>query len=122
MSRTAGGIMNSSVGILGTGLFLPDEVRRHDWWPDAVVARWMNRRRTMRAPVSEAKELSEGASLVRRAMGEQSGDPFKGVVERRVMSADMNVLEMEDRAARIAIERAGIDPQRNNRTSSASAT
>lgn len=36
--------MGTNVGILGLGVYLPPEVRRNDWWPEAHVARWMEAR------------------------------------------------------------------------------
>ena len=99
-----------SVGILGIGMYLPEEIRRNDWWPESVVAGWMAKR-PAGPPPSPSGPVSAGAALVMKAMAEQAVDPFQGAVERHVMPPDMSVFDMEERAARMAIERSGIDPQ-----------
>jgi 3-oxoacyl-[acyl-carrier-protein] synthase-3 len=97
------------VGILGLGVHLPPEVRTNAWWPPELVASWMAARANH--PVSSLPpDASEGTRRVAAAMAEQARDPFQGTVERRVLAADASVLDMEEQAARIAIERAGVDP------------
>ena len=98
-----------SVGILGVGMFLPPEVRRNDWWPADVVERWMDAQRAAPAP-RLPDSMTEGTRRVLRALAEQARDPFLSTVERRVISRDMTVSEMEEQAARAAIERAGVSP------------
>jgi 3-oxoacyl-[acyl-carrier-protein] synthase III len=105
----ASSIMQPNAGILALGLYVPPEVRRNDWWPADVVARWVEQRRGAPTPALPAS-LSEGAKRVLRAQAEQADDPFQGTIERRVLSREMTVHDMEDRAARDAIARAGIDP------------
>jgi 3-oxoacyl-[acyl-carrier-protein] synthase-3 len=96
-----------SIGILGLSVYLPPEVRRNDWWSADVVARWMDAQR--RAPRREISgSLTEGARRVERAIAEQTVDPFQSAVERRVMPAEMRVSDMEEQAARAALERAGV--------------
>jgi len=93
-----------SVGIRGVGLYLPPIVRRNDWWPSDVVARWQQ---AERAP-PPARPLSPGEARVVAAMSQQALDPFGGAVARHVMPDDMTVLDMAEQAARIAIARAGV--------------
>lgn len=95
----------SKVGILGVGMFLPMEVRHNDWWSAELVASWMERRRAAPPPPSPR---TEGEARVLAAMKEQALDPFQGAVERRVIAADMTALDMEEAAAREAIERGGV--------------
>ena len=102
---TAGG-----VGILAVGMYVPPEVRRNDWWPADVVARWVEQRRASPPPQLPA-DLGEGAMRILRAHAEQARDPFQGAVERHVIAPEMSILDLEERAARDAIERAGIDPR-----------
>ncbi|HSK00693.1 MAG TPA: 3-oxoacyl-[acyl-carrier-protein] synthase III C-terminal domain-containing protein [Kofleriaceae bacterium] len=97
--------MTTNVGIRGLGVFLPPEVRRNDWWTPEHVARWMAERRAGARP----EPRTAGEALVARAMAAQARDPFLGTVERRVMPGDMSALDMEERAARAAIARAGVD-------------
>ncbi len=100
--------MGTNVGILGLGVYLPAEIRRNDWWPAEVVARWMAEPRA--APKPPPERLTEGARRVIQAMSEQALDPFRSAVERRVLPAGMNVLDMEEHAARAALAQAGVEP------------
>lgn len=95
--------MGMRVGIYGLGMYLPAEVRGNDWWPADVVARW----RPAGAP-ARAAGCSPGMAAVAEAMAEQLRDPFQGSRERRVMERGCTVLDMEERAARAALDRAGI--------------
>jgi 3-oxoacyl-[acyl-carrier-protein] synthase III len=102
----------TSIGILGLGTYLPPTVRSNDWWPREVVARWHDRmaHRATRAEKPDLDTLTSGARRTLAAMAEYADDPFRGAIERRVMSDDMTATEMEARAAREAIESAGIHP------------
>jgi 3-oxoacyl-[acyl-carrier-protein] synthase-3 len=100
----------TNVGILGLGVYLPPEVRRNDWWPDEVVARWQEAQRG--APRPQAPEPhTEGQRRVLEALSKQDVHPFLSTDERRVLPAGMSAHDMEERAARAAIERAGVDPR-----------
>jgi 3-oxoacyl-[acyl-carrier-protein] synthase III len=94
-----------SVGILGIGTYLPPEIRRNDWWPADVVARWTAKRSD--SPPS-APPTTPAMARVMAAMAEQASDPFRGVVQRHVMPADMRSVDMEAKAAEAALDRAGI--------------
>ena len=100
--------MTQSVGILATGMYVPPPIRRNDFWPADVVARWLARRAT--APRPSTDGLGTGAKRVVEAHAQQAADPFQGAVVRHVIPDDMTILDLEERAARDAIERAGIDP------------
>lgn len=95
-------------GILGLGVFLPDEVRRNDWWPEPVVDGW--RRKIAQRPDFPAPD-DEGERLVWAARNEVGDDPFSGAVERRVMSPGMTALDMEIAAAKQALSKAAVDPR-----------
>jgi 3-oxoacyl-[acyl-carrier-protein] synthase-3 len=90
-------------GILGLGVYLPDEVRHNDWWPAEVVERW-KAPRTAKDPVAPVNDDEVGA-----AIREMATDPFAGAVERRVMPATMAASDMEVAAAQRALAAAGID-------------
>lgn len=100
-----------NVGILGIALHLPPEVRRNDWWPADVVARWAARL----PPALPAPGATEGAApgaaedAVSGAMRAQAADPFQGTRERRVLAPEQTLLQLEVGAARGAIERAGLE-------------
>lgn len=102
----------SQVGILGLGTYLPPTVRTNDWWPSETVARWADRmahQATRAEPISDS--LTEGQKITLAAMAEYVADPFRGAVERRIMSPDMTASQMEAHAAREAIARSGVDPK-----------
>lgn len=100
-------VSSTVIGILGVGAYFPSEVRTNAWWPDDVVARWMADRRP---PPTLGDDATEGMHRVVAAMAAQARDPFQGSRERRVAAPDVSVHDLEEKAARIAIERAGIDP------------
>jgi 3-oxoacyl-[acyl-carrier-protein] synthase-3 len=96
----------SAAGILGIGVYLPETVRRNDWWPAHVVQRWREKalHRVEQLPLPR----TEGVERALAAMAEYRDDPFNGAVERRVMAPDEWSSEMELAAAREALERSGV--------------
>lgn len=99
--------MTSSVGIRGVALYLPQIVRRNDWWPSEVVARWhADRARRWLPPCTGP--LSPGAARVMAALAQQAADPFQTMVARHVMPDEMTVLDMAEQAGRLALARAGV--------------
>lgn len=94
-------------GILGIGVYLPETVRRNDWWPDHVVAKWKEKalHRVDHVPIP----LTPGVEAALAAMNELREDPFNGAVERRVMADDQLSSEMEIEAARRALADAKVD-------------
>jgi 3-oxoacyl-[acyl-carrier-protein] synthase-3 len=100
----------ASVGVLGLGLYLPNEVRRNDWWPAHIVQEWERKRREslVREDTDALDVQTEGARRTRDAMGEFRDDLFTGARERRVMSRGETPSSMELAAARDAIERSGL--------------
>jgi 3-oxoacyl-[acyl-carrier-protein] synthase III len=101
-----------SIGILGLGTYFPPEVRTNNWWSPDVVAQWGERmaHQATRGEAPPDEALSEGTRRTIAAMIEHASDPFRGSVERHVMPDDMTVAQMETRAARQAMERAGVRP------------
>ncbi len=101
----------SNVGIHSIGVYLPEEVRRNDYWPQALVDGWRTKRQKLpsfKEIVSTDAAPSSSEAAVLSAIAEYADDPFQGAVERRVAPDSMTASEMEVRAARDAIERAGI--------------
>jgi 3-oxoacyl-[acyl-carrier-protein] synthase-3 len=94
------------IGILGLGHYLPDEVRRNDWWPADVVERWKQRMAVANRADDPAAPPDEGP--VRAAIQIAARDPFQGSVERHVMSEGMRVSDMEIAAARRALAAASV--------------
>ncbi len=102
----------SAIGILGVGASLPTEVRTNDWWKPEVVARWMEGRARQLAALRDAPEpSSEGGARVHRAILELGGDPFQGSRERRIMPPGATSYDLEEAAARDALDRAGVQPR-----------
>src|SRR4051812_35696889 len=101
-----------NIGILGIGSFLPDQVRRNDWWPRPLVDAWRSKRinRMTRGAVPEGMAATDGIRLVLEEMEKLAGDPFDGGVERRVMPEGMTSCDMETLAAQRALADAAIAP------------
>lgn len=102
----------ANAGIYGIGVYLPDEVRTNDWWPESVRAQWGNKAdgKLDRAASHEDEEQRAGSRLVLEAMSKYRGDPFKGSRERRIMPQGMLTSDMEVEAGKKALEKAGVDP------------
>ncbi len=95
------------IGILGIGSFLPDDVRRNDWWPAKTVATWREKLQKRGGQLPENQ--TEGIQRSIKAGAELGDDPFNGCLERRVMRKGMFASEMEVAAGERAIADADID-------------
>ena len=102
----------TAAGILGLGTYLPTTVRTNEWWPKSIVEGWGYRMatRATRAEAPDPTAMTSGARRTLAAMQEFASDPFRGSRERRVMDEAMTTSEMEARAAKEAMERAGVEP------------
>ena len=96
------------VGILGLGTFLPPTIRHNDWWSVAQVTAWQAQRAAARSGLAAVEPATEGVARVIAAMREVADDPFRGTVARHVMPDEMSSHDMEELAARAALERAGV--------------
>jgi 3-oxoacyl-[acyl-carrier-protein] synthase III len=94
----------TAVGILGIGVHLPSEVRRNDWWPPEIVAGWAAMRPDLPPPIIE----TEGQRRIVAALRAQRADPFRGAVERHVVSDGEALLDLEVAAAEQALARSGV--------------
>lgn len=95
-------------------MFLPPEVRRNDWWPDALTQSWLEARRrsaASAAPAAPAAPASHAVNQIIAAMAEQSADPFQGAVQRHVMPEGMSSADMEVEAAKMALAQFGRSAQ-----------
>ncbi len=103
--------MDRNVGILSIGLYLPEHIRKNDYWPDDVVDVWRQRLSTLvpRA-ASYVKAMTPGVELTLAAMAKYANDPFQGARERRVAADDETSSDMEARAAAEALNGAGVKP------------
>src|SRR3954464_10185645 len=104
----------AAVGILGIGAYLPEQVRRNDWWPEEVVARWRATaaESLVRHEPDSVPPASEGARRTLAAMAELKDDPFRGARERRIMPRGMTSSDMEVEAAKDALARSGVPGSR----------
>lgn len=95
------------VGILGIGVYLPDEVRTNDWWPEPVVARWRAKLDGI-VPEQAPPGATPGVLRTLRAIAALRGDPFQGAKERRVASAETPPSTLETLAAERALHAASV--------------
>src|SRR5258708_14745466 len=77
--------MDASVGILAIGTFLPEQVRRNDWWPQSVLDEWAAKkaRNVARADRAPSEDMPLGLRRTLAALQALDGDPFQGALERR---------------------------------------
>lgn len=102
--------MSPPIGVLGLGAWFPSAIRTNDWWPAELVERWMAER-ARRPPPALPADATEGMRRVIAAMASQARDPFQGARERRVIAAEDTLLDLEERAARRALEQAALEPR-----------
>ena len=110
----------TSVGIYSVGVYLPEEVRTNEFWPASLVEQWRDKKKAHSVPShadwiekqGDGVELPPmpGIQAVIDALIAQKDDPFQGSRERRIAPDDAVASDLEVRAARDAITRAGIDP------------
>ncbi len=96
------------VGMLGLGVAVPRTVRTNDWWREhhpILVAQ------AEQSTLAKIWTGSNDADPFQRTMAPFLDDPFRGSVERRVLAPGERALHLEERAARRAIEAAGMGPQ-----------
>jgi 3-oxoacyl-(acyl-carrier-protein) synthase III len=100
----------SGFGIIGMGMDVPSTVRTNDWWPESFVRRFESR---AQADITTPEVRLDGAaSPAQRIQIEEMlkthGDPFRGSKERRIASPEDRVTDYEVRAARKAMDDAGV--------------
>lgn len=100
--------------IMGMGIDLPTTIRRNDAWPESFVEGFRVSRDSHKADdfahIETNCETRKYDDLYRKHALAFEDDPFKGSRERRVAPPEDRVLDYEVRAARRAIEDAGVDP------------
>jgi 3-oxoacyl-[acyl-carrier-protein] synthase III len=102
---------SNNIGLQGVGFYLPDNIRKNDWWPDSIVDKWREKpkRNLVHGKHMNADPDTEGAKRTLEAMAEFVDDPFKGAKERRIKPDGMSFWEMEVLAAEDALKKAGVD-------------
>ncbi len=95
--------------ITALAVAFPRQVRTNDWWSDHYPELVANAREATLAKVWAS--FADGqVGHFDRAIAKYLGDPFRGTVERRVMSPGMGARQLELAAARAALDAGKIDP------------
>ena len=101
-------------GIVGMGLWVPDEIRYNLAWPLSFVEAFDEKRqeRTERdfTNVDRRPAPRPYEDLFLRHAGPHAADPFKSATVRRIASPDVPTVEGDTIAARRALEDAAVDP------------
>ncbi|MEZ4402748.1 MAG: 3-oxoacyl-[acyl-carrier-protein] synthase III C-terminal domain-containing protein [Kofleriaceae bacterium] len=95
-----------AVGILGVGVHLPPTRRPNGWWPAEVVAAW--HRPPPPGPPPPAPTTAAGRAIAQAMAADP--DPFAGVRARHVLAPEFDAIDMEELAARAALDHAGCTP------------
>jgi 3-oxoacyl-[acyl-carrier-protein] synthase III len=95
--------------IAGLGLWVPEGVRRNEDWPAEFRVKSEQRHgdRTL-VDVPTGGEADHHRAIVERCLAEEAGDPFLGGRERRIADPGASSAEAEARAARAALDDAGV--------------
>jgi 3-oxoacyl-[acyl-carrier-protein] synthase III len=105
-------MINQSVGISAISLSFPSVLRTNDYWrkkyPDLVT---QAEQRTL-AKLFSASESTAKSSEFDLEMTPYLSDPFRGAVERRILSPSESSLMLEQRAAKDALEAAKLSPDK----------
>ncbi|MFV8749701.1 3-oxoacyl-ACP synthase III family protein [Nannocystaceae bacterium ST9] len=92
--------------ITALGVAFPRHVRTNAWWDDNYPELVRHAREATLAKVwADFGELS----TYDRAIAPYLADPFRGTIERRVMSPDMSAQQLEVAAARAALDAGGLE-------------
>lgn len=102
-------------GIVGLGLWVPDEIRKNDAWPASFARAFHEKNETRRSHDfthidRQSARRPYDELYVRHALPYEN-DPFKGATLRRVASPDVPTAQGDSAAASRALEDAGVDPR-----------
>ncbi|HLT34626.1 MAG TPA: 3-oxoacyl-[acyl-carrier-protein] synthase III C-terminal domain-containing protein [Enhygromyxa sp.] len=103
----AGNSISGTITAIATAF--PNQVRSNAWWEDHYPELVANAREATLARLWADFEDGQ-ASVYDRAIARYLADPFRGTVERRVMSPGMTGQQLELAAARAALAAGDIDP------------
>lgn len=102
-----------SIGIRSLAVSFPKLIRTNDYWydkfPELAVRQESKRVRLPRTPQSISNQ--DGLEIWSQEVAPYLNDPFRGNVERRVLSQDESSLTLEYQAAKEAIASANLDPE-----------
>lgn len=112
--------MSKTIDIISVALGMPKHVRTNDYWPPSVVESWGGSNKKV-IPDEESFEfyekrlqepLTEGMKMVIRERKKIAEDPFEGSVKRHILANGETLYDIEELAARRALENAGL-PAKN---------
>jgi 3-oxoacyl-[acyl-carrier-protein] synthase-3 len=102
----------TSHGIIGTGFYVPEEIRDNGWWPKSFVERFEERAK--KDPTTPEVLLSRAQTREQRVQFEEMlktyHDPFRGSRHRRVAPPGWKTSDLEIPASKMALEHARIRP------------
>ncbi len=105
--------MSETHGILSLALDFPAVVRTNDFWrrgyPEVLAT--FESRALARLWTPAEGDVDPATAAFDAEMAPYLGDPFRGAVERRVLGPGETVLQGEARAARRALDAAGLEPE-----------
>ena len=104
-------------GIVGLGMWVPDEVRRNADWPDSFASAFNNRGQRLRADFSvidKHREARPYNDLYMRHAASYAEDPFKGAIRRRIAPVDQPAVVGDSIAVKRALAYARVDPNQVN--------
>jgi 3-oxoacyl-[acyl-carrier-protein] synthase-3 len=105
-------LMQFGTCIGGIGIYIPDEVRTNDFWPDHVVAEWVRARESLEGLKGDAQTSAHHIHpALKKELVKLKGDPFAGLARRRVAPERMLPSDMEKMAATMAMESAHVSPE-----------
>ena len=106
-------MIDRPVGIRSLAVSFPSQIRTNDYWIEKypqLLAKTQPRRTRSYMPAEST--IDNGLDIWSQEVAPYLSDPFRGNVERRVLGADESALMLEYRAARDALERANLSPDR----------
>ncbi|WP_392535268.1 3-oxoacyl-[acyl-carrier-protein] synthase III C-terminal domain-containing protein [Nostoc sp. C117] len=105
-------MINLSVGIRALAVSFPDIIRRNEYWqnkyPDLFTQTKL--RNPRRSKSDDLTTDNNGLDIWSIAVAPYLSDPFRGNIERRVLSSQESSLTLEYRAAKDALEAAKLAP------------
>lgn len=103
---------NNSIGISSLALSFPKLIRTNDYWRDKFPELTVKTRTRHRGlPNNSSIHQAEGLKIWSQEVAPYLNDPFRGNVERRVLSQDESSLMLEHRAATEAIKAVKFEPR-----------
>ncbi|MFO0756022.1 MAG: 3-oxoacyl-ACP synthase III family protein [Byssovorax sp.] len=103
----------TAAGILGLGACLPETIRTNDFWPPEFTRRDTERQKGDLLAIDRNSDGQPNRMdrIVAEAQARYAGDPFKGAVQRHVITDAEEPSDLEAEAGRRAVADAGVSPE-----------